>query len=383
MLCLLLLSACSCSRSLRPAAVLGPSGTVILDSRGVYVREGYESRKLAVDGITRLHLLGGEVWGTCDRGCGSCRLLPVAGRAITKADGLLDDRVVGMTGSQPGQYFFSYDPKLDLGVSVLTATSWSHFSSRNSPLASGRVAELVPDASGGVWVKYGVARLGVARIADGKAVNYTTANSALPYDTVELVVPEPLNGGLTGSLVWLVTVDGLTRFDPGKDEWKHFGRKHGDATDFLRMSGLDALFGKEITGINGIAFTRGNVWISTRSRLFRFDGNTFYPVPANILEDIEKLRYSSIVSSGAGVWVTLENIDSRKQVAIASWNQGKGWMVYRVSGFGLRAPENITSCRVGDGLYFLATEWAGRFLRVSSIEGLEVAPDAVSANPGK
>jgi len=370
------MGACSCSHSIRPMAVPGPAGPVVLDSRGVFAGEGDGFRKIPAEGITQLQAINGEVWGTCDQGCGARRLLLGPERGLTKRDGLLDDRVSRMVSPTPGVTFFSYDPKLDLGVSVLSGTVWTHYSAYNSALASGRVAELVSDALGGVWVKFKEERMGVARIFDGRAVNFTSANSALPYDTVEIVAPEPPDRGLSGHQVWLATVDGLTRFDLGTSEWKHYGRRHGDATDFLRMTGLDSLFGRAVTGINGIAFTGSEAWISTRSGLFRFDADSFHPVPADFTGGMEKLCISSIASSGEVVWVSLENIDSRKQEAVASWTSGNKWRIFRLDDFAIRAPGKVYFSPIGDGLFLQAPEWGGQIL-VSHADGFQV----VNINP--
>ena len=372
--------ASSCSHSIRPMAVSGPSGPVYLNSSGVFVGDGTGLRKLPDGGITALHAVGGAVWGTCKPGCGARRLLPEPGTLLVKQDGLLDDRVAMVAGTDSGTRYYSYDRDLDLGISVQSGTSWIHYSPANSALASGRIAELVSDAQGGIWVKYARDRLGVARIADGRVVNYTTANSDLPCDSVDMLMPEPSDNGLAGDQIWLVTVDGLTRFEPAKNDWKHYGRRHGDATDFLRMSGMDKIFDKAITGINGIAFTAGEAWISTRNRIHRFDGTTFRPLPDNILEGLERRRYSSIASMGGVVWVTLENLDSRKQEAIASWSQEKGWRNFPFGKYGLPVARSVSSGIVKEEIVFMADEWGSRILL---IDAAGTAPIVIAINTGK
>jgi len=363
--------------------VPGESGPVFLNAGGVFVVEGDGFRRISAEGITQLHPVAGEVWGTCSSGCGVRRLLPVADRAITRSTGLLDERVAEIVSPAPGVLCISYAPSLDLGISVISGTVWMHYSPGNSPLVAGRVQELSVDGRGGAWVRYGGERLGVSRIVEGKVVNYTTANSALPYDTVDLVAPEPVDRGIPGDLVWLVTVDGLTRFDPAKAEWKHYGRKHGDATDFLRMSGLDSLFGDAITGINRIAFSRGEAWFTTPRQLFRFDGNTFRLVPCAYTDRMEKLRFSSVEAQGDTVWVVLENIDSRKQEAVAAWTAGNGWRKYNPADYGLRSPEQIDMYPMVDKIIFVAPEWGNIMLSFGLNDDKPIVTPITLRNDGK
>jgi len=237
--------------------------------------------------------------------------------------------------------FFSYDSALNLGISVLSGTVWTHFTPVNSPLRGGRVAELVPDARGGVWVRYLEDGLGVARLAAGKLSPYDTVNTTLPTNAVELIRPEPPGEGLPGDFVWLATVDGLTRMDLGTGEWKHYGQGHGAATDFLRVTGLDQLFTSAILDIRDIGFTPGSVWLLTPRKLFRFDGEVFHPVTAPFVEGLEKLRFSCMTAVSGTVWVALEDLDSRRIGALASYEEGAGWKLFRLTDLGVPEPEEI------------------------------------------
>ena len=293
--------------------------------------------------------MDGAVWVTYASSAvaGTTRLTPAPARTMTVADGLLDGRVGQVVSSAPGILCFSYDPALDLGVSVLTGTVWSHFAPANSPLADGKVAELTVDPRGGVWVRYADDGLGIARVTGGKAVNYTGGDTALPVNTVDLVVPEPPDSGLPGDLVWFSTVDGLTRLDLGSGEWKHFGRKHGQTTDFMNILGLDQVFAKAILDIRGIAFTPGTVWVMTPRKLFRFDGVEFRPVSAKFVEGLERLRFSSISVVSGTVWVSLSDLDSRKQSALASYADGIGWRQFPLRDSAVPVAEEVVLCPAG------------------------------------
>jgi len=342
---------------------LTPAGVLAMDGARFHrlgVADG-----LACDCVLEVHRVGPtgeEIWATypAGRSAGATRLFPSPAITLGVKEGLLDARVARVVGPASGVLCFSYDPLLDLGLSVRTGGAWKHFNAVNSPLRSGRIKRIAADARGGVWIQYAKGRMGVARLFGGKMVCYDVTTTQLPYNTVDMIMPEPRGLGIKGDQVWFVTVDGLTRFDLGTGEWKHYGRKHSEATDVMRLLGIDTFLTDAILDIKAVACAPDSVWISTPRRLHRYDGESFKPLDASFVSGLNTLRFDGIASAGEEPVVYLRDLNNRRVMALAAYNLQAGWKFVEFRK--LRLPETETVGLSGDGreVWAFSPEWGAR-----------------------
>ena len=244
-------------------------------------------------------------------------------------------------------------------------------------LRSPKIKSLTTDARGAVWILYDDAGLGVSRLSATTITNWDSRNCALPVDAVDFLVAEPAGEGPPGDGTWFVTVDGLTRFDPDTGSWTHFGRRHGEITDALRVLGLDEYFTEAIVNIRGLACGPSELWISTPGRIWRYDGRSFERLPADFVEGLSRLRYGTLAWIDGAIRVALVDLDRREVVSVGSWRPGAaGWKEYTLAGTGLRPPPTVSFVACGNQVLVWSPVWGGRALAMDEAAGKLVRRDA-------
>lgn len=290
-----------------------------------------------------------------------CRVAAVVGEPAPAG---LRDQVVGAHVHRvDGSTVYAYRPRRNLGISIQDAAGgWTHLGPLNAPMRSGRVERLVADATGGIWLVYADSAAGVSRVSGTVLETFGPENSALPVADVEAVFAEPSGEGPPGDAVWCVTADGLTRWLPDAG-WTHFGRAHAQATEALRVLGLDEWLTRKVIGIRDMAFGGGQAWVATARTVYRFDGTAFSPLPDDHVGGLAELRYDRLVWAGGCLWATLRHRDSRRIEGAVRWTPGGaawGWLPLEAAG---EAPgERIRLGECGGRAWLTSPGWRGRAL---------------------
>lgn len=284
-------------------------------------------------------------------------------RSVAGDPGLRDPRVTASVIRADGSVLVAYRPRKELGVGIRDASGgWTHLDPASSPMRSGRVRDLVADASGGVWFVYADGSAGVSRLSGTVLETFTPENSALPVADVLSVCAEPAGEGPEGDAVWCVTVDGLTRWLPG-NVWTHYGRSHGQATEALRLLGLDEWLTRTVVGIRDLVAGGGQLWVATARRVHRFDGTVFAPLPDDVVRGLSDLRYDRLIWAGGAVWATLRHRDSRRVEGVVRWRPGgAAWTWLAIEAAGEPAAERIRLTACGDRAWLTSPGWRGRAL---------------------
>ncbi len=292
-----------------------------------------------------------------------CRLEPVTPPVVADAAGLRDPRVEAMLTRADGSLVVAYRPRLGLGISLRDAAGgWTHLAPATAPMRSGRVRDLVVDAAGAIWLVYADGTAGVSRLSGTVLETFTPENSALPIADVDRVFCEPANEGPAGDGVWCVTTDGLTRWLP-ESGWTHFGRGHGQATEALRVIGLDDWLTRKVVGIRDLAAGAGQLWVATARTVWRFDGTGFFPLPDDHVRGLSDLRYDQLAWAGGCLWATLRHRESRRIEGAVRWRPGAAaWTWLGLEPIRVVATEAIRLSVCGDRAWLTAPGWKGRAL---------------------
>ena len=148
------------------------------------------------------------------------------------------------------------------GVSVFkpSTKSFSHYNQTNSQLESDMVFSFYEDNKGNIWIGTLGGGLNKLDAITGKIYVYSTFDG-LPDNTINSIVADG-NGFL-----WISTNNGLTRFDPVKNQFRNHGLDNGiQSFEFSQGAGIktsngDILFG----GINGFNLIQPNLLIENKN----------------------------------------------------------------------------------------------------------------------
>ena len=248
--------------------------------------------------------------------------------------GLAHDTVNAVLAAPDGTLWFG----TDAGLSRYADRTWRTFTAADGDLPGRQVRALDWGHDGSLWVG---ADGGLARYAGGQWTAYTTANSGLVNDFVMAVATAP---GPEGEVVWVATVEGISRFDPARDVWQSYTAENSG----LSWDGVADI----------LVDSRGRVWAATLGGgLDRLDGDRWQvyrvinsSLPYNLVMTLAELEPGVIwLGTAQGMYAggALTRFD------------GAHWRTWTGEGSGYSGAEASALARDRDGRLWIGTLTAG------------------------
>jgi hypothetical protein len=276
---------------------------------------------------------GAAIWAPAEEGDISDRWQVYT----TDDSGLPDNRVHAVAwGVDEGTWFGTAS-----GLAYLGDNEWTVFSTEETGLASDKVQALALDGVGGVWVGTDT---GAARFDGQTWLQYTKDNSGLIDDTVFSLAVEQDGDG---EKIWFGTLNGVSRYNPARDEWLSFSSDEVD----VGWGGVSDL----------LIDTSGRLWMATLGGgISLWDGEDW----AYLRTSNSEMPYNTVqkvYESEPGIFWIATSVPNRSGGLVSRFD-GDAWQTFEPNITGYSGTETLV----------IAQDAAGRMWFGTRTEGIDV-----------